>query len=118
LPKEKFAVIANVMGMTTVFVVLTILSLVIAFTGKIITSLEKKREGLPVKEVSVQTITKEPIESKEEDEETAAAIFSSIYTILGHKNFTVKYRTSSNNYINTWKRLSMNKLNNRRIRKW
>jgi sodium pump decarboxylase gamma subunit len=119
LPKEKFAVIANIMGMTTVFVVLTILSLIIAFTGKILTSLEKRKEETHVKEVSVQTIIKEPLKSKEkDDEEIAAAIFASVYTILGHKNFTVKYKTSSNNGMSTWKRLSMNKINGRRIRKW
>ncbi len=119
LPKEKFAVVANVMGMTTVFVVLAILSLTITFTGKILNYLEKRKEETHVKEVAVQTIIKEPPKTKEKDEEElAATIFASIYAILGHKNFTVKYKTSSNNSISTWKRLSMNKINGRRIRKW
>jgi sodium pump decarboxylase gamma subunit len=120
LPNEEFATIANIMGMTTVFVVLTVLALLIAFLGKVISSTEKKKEAKHSKEVIVQTIVKEPIGvvSDEDNEEITAAIFGAIYSIIGHKNFKIKsYRRS--NTINTWKRLSMVKNNrNGRIRKW
>ncbi len=115
LSNGDFATVANVMGMTTVFVVLLVLALLIAFMGKLISSSERKKEDKHVKEVAVQTIIKEPIKEEKSEDQEVAAITAAIYTVLGHKNFKIlNYKKS--NTINTWKRLTMN--NDRRKRKW
>ncbi len=116
LSDTDFAVVANIMGMTTVFVVLTILAFVITITGKLIISSEKRTEKRHIKEIAVQTITQEPLKQSNNDTEEAAAIVAAIYSVLDNKNVKIRYRLSSND-LNSWKRISMNKLNGRK-RSW